>query len=265
MNHKEELRKDFRFKIIRYIYFFIYMFFIVLFWFQVHNYAETNKYEDEDVIIKEMPLWYNVYSKNGILSEVNFFNWHIDNNEVLTYITNNILFNKWKNIEDTKITILQEPTNLNNRTTKNYIEDIYIKKIFKLDINNYIVLFIENIDWQYNYCFVKNTLEFSKEDDRYCLQKSTKKLHFAFSKYKNYYSIWLDDKIYFFNPIIQEIPLIISLDWKVINISKNQNHDLKIISTKWVKIIINTYIDYYLIKRITEKKKVLKIDISKLL
>lgn len=267
INILKENRKDSRYKILKFIIFIIYSIIMYFFILEIYTYSINNKYEDDDVYIKEMNIWYNVYKK-GELKEVSFFNWNLNNDkELLSYINNNILFTQWKNIDNSNVFIMKDPTNINWKTKINEIENIYIKKIYKVSNENYIVLYVEYNEKNkiYEYCFLKNSLSFEINKNKFCLHKSEYKYDFSLNHYDNYFLIWLNEKIYFFDSLNNQIHMIINMDSKIIDISKNQNNDFKILTNKWVKIILNNYINYYLIKRIHDKQSEININISELL
>lgn len=264
---KKWKKQDLIAKLLNILFLFIYIWIWIYFIYNVYLYSINNKYEDETVTIKEMSLWYNVYNKNWTLKEVNFFDGAIKNGDnkndlLLSYINNSILFWNWEDIEKSKILILKEPTNILSKTELNKIDNIYIKKIYKTDTDNYVILYIEYNKWEYNYCLTKNTLNLNDPKDKICLKKDNKKLDYSLVMYKWYYIIWLDNMIYFLNQNTKNINLVIDTNWKILDISKNWNNDIKVITNKWIKVIINTYIEYLLIKQIDKK---INININDLL
>lgn len=260
--------KDRKYIYIKIIMFCIYIFIFIIFMSNVYNYAKNDTYEDEDVVIKEMPLGYNVYNKNWDLKEVNFFNWEIKwNKNLITYVNNQILFSDSK-IEVWKwdVTILKDPTNIYNKTTKSIISDIYIKKILKLDLKNYIILYMEKRPWWvYNYCIKKNNLNFSSNNKKECILSSSQKIDFSFTQFEDYYVIWLDKNIYIYKPQSKTILLEIETKWQILWLSRNEYNDIKIISKNWVKTLSHIYLKYYLIKRIKMQTDKIKLPLNKFL
>jgi len=263
------VNRDGYYKLLKFIYFLIYTFLLILFLINVNNYSKTNVYEDEEVVIKEMPLWYNVYKKNWELKEINFFNWKISDKDLKIFVKNQLLFEDKKDKKEN--IVLKEPTNFKEKTKKDIIKDIIIKKIVKIDRVHYITLFVEetkeknNKEKKYNYCFKEDSLDFSSKEWTYCFFKSKEDLNFSFTRFKKLYVFWLKDKIYFYNPLTKKFELIIKTKNNVISIDRNKQNDLKVI-LQWKEIkISHIYIQYYLIKRINLKKETLYLNIDDLM
>jgi len=264
---KKVKNKDFLFLIIKIFYFIVYSLLFLYFIHLVNLYSNNNTYEDNEVIIKEMPLWYNVFNKKGELKEVNFFNWKIQNNKKLvSYINEQLLFSNNK-IKDKNwdIIILKDPTNLVSKTKENVIDNIIIKKIIKISQKDYIVFYLKNINKEYKYCFKRNNLNFSKIKNDICILTTKNKYNIQFKEYNNYYIIWINNKIYVYNINSKDVSLEINVGNTIISLLQNKKWDLQVITKDEKYNISHIYIDYYLIKRIKLNKLKLILDIKKFL
>jgi len=257
--------KDKRYKIVKKIVLTIYLILFFIFIKKIYDYSENNIYEDDFVTIKEINIWYNVYNKWN-LQDLIFFNWNItnENNYLYSYIKDNLLFLETKdNFNNWNTHILSKPTNIKSKTEKYTLDNIYIKNIYKYNQNEFLLLYTKyNFkNNTYKYCFFQNQIIFDNEENNFCILETKELFDFVVNKYKEYYLIWLNDKIYFFNKNTQNIEKIIKLKSQILSLEKN-NNSIKIETKNWLYNISNTYIEYYLIKRIHSNQKIIIVNID---
>lgn len=248
-------KKDFKKEIIKeniklFILYSLYILFSLIIFYIIYNNFLENKdkyiYQDDYVIIKEVwKVWYYVYSKDGILKEIKFFNNENNkNNEIIGYINNNLVYKI--NPEEDKF-LLKNKDNILEKTIKEKItDDIQISNFYKINDKNFIILF-KNKD--NNYCFIKNNFNF--DNNPYCI-KSNKKDNISFfvKEYLNYYLIIIDNNIYFVEQNSNNNNVKITLNSKDIikDISINNNWELKINSLSKEYKLSKMILDYYIMK-----------------
>lgn len=257
-------KMKYRYFLIKCLYFLFFIF--VLFYFYIHLslYIQNLKYEDNNVYIKEMWLWYNVYSKYDYFENVKFYNTNDkDSVDLIWFIDDNILYNvitdKWEN----KIIILNKNTTLRQKTEELIIDNIELTDFIKIDNNNYLILYNKKKWDNIEYCFIKNTLNFNKKW-QFCISQWE---DFPIEKFK--WLIYKNSVILVLNKNILVIDdnnkININIVWNDIvnNIWLNKNHDIKIYTDK--EFILNGLIlDYYLLKS-KKDGKTYKINLNKFL
>lgn len=270
--HSDEVRKEkFKFFLLKMIYFWIFIIWLIIFIWDFNNYLLNKKFEDNDVFVKQLnSIWYNVYDKNWSLEEVKFFNQNV-NSEIIWYINNNLIYNFVKDNKKRTI-IINNSTSFsslfeeNKKPKEEELEWVVLLWLQKISNDNFIVLFRR----ENQFCIMKNTLDFStnKKDKEYCIPNNQKiddieNANFFVSLYEDYYLIILNDSIYVLNNKKEKIDIKFKSKYQIHSIKKNTQKDIKI-STKWNKeyILSKIIIDYYFIQKVSKTNDILVLDLD---